>query len=422
MNERLNLQDLIELLAKKQEITKKEAEAFLRELIDLVSENIEKNEPVKIKDFGTFKLVKINARKSVDVNTGEAIEIPSHYRLNFTPEKSLKEAINRPFAHFESVVLEDGVSFDNVQSEIENTSPEDADVDDEYVVSQIVADRSDIVEQLSENHEVIDQSSNLEVDVERVVEHIDTIESEEPSGVETDEQEVTQNLSEIKSEANDTVLSEEERAVLNSASEWKNSVYKIPESENIDEFHKSSRKRYIRDVIIFLVIALSAVGIFFFDDLQTFISGDNSKSIAINNAVLLDTVVADCNKVIMDSLEADMARKRDSIALVMTTEEDIDKEIEEAEKRYAASSSLGTETIKPGQTLRLISLKYYGHKSFWVYIYEENKSKIKNPNNIPLGTELIIPRAEKYNIDPDNTESVKKAMNLEGKLIAEHNL
>lgn len=420
MNERLNLQDLIELLAKKQEITKKEAETFLRELIDLISENIEKNEPVKIKDFGTFKLVKINARKSVDVNTGEAIEIPSHYRLNFLPEKTLKEAINRPFSHFESVVLEDGVSFDNVESEIENTSSEDVDVDGEYVVSEIVVDRSDIVEQLSENHEIIDQTSNPQVDEESVTEHIDAIESEESSGV--DEQEVVQNLSEVKSEASDAVLSEEERAVLNSASEWKNSVYKIPESEDIDEFHKSSRKRYIRDVIIFLVIALSAAGIFFFDDLQTFISGGSSKNISTNTDIFTDTIVADRNKAIMDSLEADMAIKRDSIALVMTREEDIDKEIEEAEQRYAVSSSLGTETIKQGQTLRLISLKYYGHKSFWVYIYEENKSKIKNPNNIPLGTELIIPRAEKYNIDPDNTESVKKAMNLEGKLIAEHNL
>ena len=115
MNERLSLQDLIDLLAKKQEITKKEAEVFLRELIAVISETIESNESVKIKDFGTFKLVKVNARKSVDVNTGEAIEIAAHYKLSFTPDKLLKEAINRPFVHFESVVLEEGVSFDNIE-------------------------------------------------------------------------------------------------------------------------------------------------------------------------------------------------------------------------------------------------------------------------------------------------------------------
>ena len=117
MNERLSLQDLIDLLAKKQEMTKKDAEAFLRELVAIITENIEANESVKIKDFGTFKLVKVNARKSVDVNTGEAIEIAAHYKLSFNPDKLLKEAVNRPFAHFESVVLEEGVTFDNIENE-----------------------------------------------------------------------------------------------------------------------------------------------------------------------------------------------------------------------------------------------------------------------------------------------------------------
>ena len=117
MNDRLSLQDLIDLLAQKQGITKKDAETFLREFIALISENIESNEPVKIKDFGTFKLIKVNARKSVDVNTGEAIEIPAHYKLCFTPDKSLKYAINRPFSHFDSVLLEFGVSFTNIDKE-----------------------------------------------------------------------------------------------------------------------------------------------------------------------------------------------------------------------------------------------------------------------------------------------------------------
>ena len=135
MNERLSLQDLIDLLAKKQEITKKEAEVFLRELIAVISETIESNESVKIKDFGTFKLVKVNARKSVDVNTGEAIEIAAHYKLSFTPDKLLKEAINRPFAHFESVVLEEGVSFDNIEKD-ETVNIEEADEEEDVSVDE----------------------------------------------------------------------------------------------------------------------------------------------------------------------------------------------------------------------------------------------------------------------------------------------
>ena len=83
MNEKLSLQDLVDLLSKKAKITKKEADSFYRELFQLVLERIFDNDLVKIKDFGTFKLVSVSSRESVNVNTGEKIEIPSHYKLSF---------------------------------------------------------------------------------------------------------------------------------------------------------------------------------------------------------------------------------------------------------------------------------------------------------------------------------------------------
>ena len=86
------------------------------------------------------------------------------------------------------------------------------------------------------------------------------------------------------------------------------------------------------------------------------------------------------------------------------------------------SSLIIKDTIKAGSTLRLMSLKHFGHKSFWPYIYEENKEVIKNPNNVPLGTELIIPPADKYDIDAKNKESIQKAKEKESSLIREFNL
>jgi len=68
--------------------------------------------------------------------------------------------------------------------------------------------------------------------------------------------------------------------------------------------------------------------------------------------------------------------------------------------------------------LRNIALKYYGNKSFWVYIYEENKDKIKNVNNVPLGTTLTIPAPAKYGIDAKDAESVKKARKTEEELFS----
>ncbi|MDO4691402.1 MAG: hypothetical protein Q4A64_00855 [Porphyromonadaceae bacterium] len=73
--------------------------------------------------------------------------------------------------------------------------------------------------------------------------------------------------------------------------------------------------------------------------------------------------------------------------------------------------------IKPGDSLVQIALRKYGHKAFWVYIYEENRERIKNPDNIPLGTRLSLPAARKYGIDSSNTNSVSRALSLQRALL-----
>lgn len=112
MSNKLVLQDLVDLLAKKSKITKKEADSFFRELFQLILDRIFENDSVKIKDFGTFKLVMVSSRESVDVNTGEKIEIRAHSKLSFIPDKTLKNLVNKPFSQFETILLEDGVNFD----------------------------------------------------------------------------------------------------------------------------------------------------------------------------------------------------------------------------------------------------------------------------------------------------------------------
>lgn len=107
MNEKILLQDLVVLLAKEAGITQKDADRFYREMVQLILDRIYENDIVKIKNFGTFKLVEIRSRESVDVNTGKKIEISAHHRLSFIPDPSLKELINKPFSQFETVLLDD---------------------------------------------------------------------------------------------------------------------------------------------------------------------------------------------------------------------------------------------------------------------------------------------------------------------------
>ncbi|MDR1517966.1 MAG: HU family DNA-binding protein [Dysgonamonadaceae bacterium] len=121
-SEKLNFQDFVDLLAEKTAMSKNETELFLRKLFSLIPETITDEEAVKLKNLGTFKLTLIQSRESVNVNTGEKIKIPAHYRLEFSPASTLKELVNKPFSHFENVLLNEGVSFDGIA---ENTDTPD---------------------------------------------------------------------------------------------------------------------------------------------------------------------------------------------------------------------------------------------------------------------------------------------------------
>jgi nucleoid DNA-binding protein len=109
MNEKITLQDLVELLSEKNDMTKKNADAFLRCMFDLIEEALTNEKYVKIKGLGTFKLTEVDSRESMNVNTGERIEIQGHTKISFTPDTTMKELINKPFSHFETVILNDGV-------------------------------------------------------------------------------------------------------------------------------------------------------------------------------------------------------------------------------------------------------------------------------------------------------------------------
>ncbi|GHV15450.1 integration host factor [Bacteroidia bacterium] len=423
MDERLSLQDLIDLLAKKQEITKKDAEAFLRELIAVVTENIEANESVKIKDLGTFKLVKVNARKSVDVNTGEAIEIAAHYKLSFNPDKLLKESVNRPFAHFESVVLEEGVTFDNIESEIEEEKGEEVEED--------VTIEEEITENISETATQPVGIINTDIPEEEVVEEL-ADEVAEPSAT---EEKIIEPASKYVPE--DIIAKIEEEAASHNVNiedillvikEDKLKDKKLASKmiddddgdlvyEDIVPKRKGIRKRYITlAFFIFLIIAGFVVGGLYFQEIVSYF--DKATSDSENNMQVAEAPVPkpQADVILMDTLDTVKKDVQEPNPLLKDRGRDMQapppppvKPAEAVTPQASANGAIGVETIQPGHTLRNIALKYYGNKSFWVYIYEENKGKIKNVNNVPLGTKLTIPAPVKYGINPQDEESVKKA-------------
>jgi nucleoid DNA-binding protein len=107
MDKKVNLQEFTQRIADRIEVSGTDAERFIQSLFEIVEENLLTDKIVRIKGIGTFKLLEVNARTSVDVNTKERIEIKEHFRVTFTPDAVLKDKVNKPFGGFTSVVLDE---------------------------------------------------------------------------------------------------------------------------------------------------------------------------------------------------------------------------------------------------------------------------------------------------------------------------
>ena len=162
MNERINLQDLSALLAEKMAITKKEAEMFLREYFEVINEELIKTKLIKIKDLGTFKLLWVEDRASVNVTTGERVLIPAHYKVAFTPDKKLAETVNEPFALFEMTEIENESGLEEIkllpaedvsdESESESEPELTSDEEEEIVIEKESAPLEEEKEESPEQH------------------------------------------------------------------------------------------------------------------------------------------------------------------------------------------------------------------------------------------------------------------------------
>jgi nucleoid DNA-binding protein len=115
MNNKLSIQDLASAFAEKVDMDAKSANIFVKTVFEIVEEYIATDKIVKIKGFGTFKLISVSDRESVNVNTGERIIIAGHTKLSFTPDAALKDAVNRPFADFETTPLNDSTSIEDME-------------------------------------------------------------------------------------------------------------------------------------------------------------------------------------------------------------------------------------------------------------------------------------------------------------------
>lgn len=122
------ISELSSVLVAKYGLSQKEADAFVVQMFDVINSGLQSSDKqVKVKGLGTFKIQSVNARESIDVNTGERIVIEGRNKISFTPETSLKNRVNLPFSQFETVIINDGVDFSDIEN---NDGSDNAEVSD----------------------------------------------------------------------------------------------------------------------------------------------------------------------------------------------------------------------------------------------------------------------------------------------------
>lgn len=179
---RLTIQEIAKVLVAKNGLEPSQANRFATELFAIIQERLEKNDLVKVKGLGTFKVITVDARESVSVRTGGRVMIEEHSKITFTPDATMKELVNKPFSQFETVVLNDNVEFDDLKEQPADSEFED--VKDDLTEAELVQlEKYEEEPVVKEEEPVIQQEEPLVQQQEPVVEE-PVVKQEEPVVVE----------------------------------------------------------------------------------------------------------------------------------------------------------------------------------------------------------------------------------------------
>ncbi len=403
MDAKLNQSDLISLLAKGSNISVAKAELFTKNFFDLIIEGLEKDGIVKINGLGTFRITDVASRGSVNVNTGEKIEIKGHKKLTFTPADALKDSVNQPFAMFEPVEVDDTYQPEST-GETEN--------DD-------TADLADAVEQPDNVEETIVDSADAVEETEPATEEVDTPETvketevpetavEENSAVEEQvihEETTTEPVEENIQENNDTTASSVEQpepVPTKKKNRWIYALFvmlgfvvgfvavrmlgrdggaNVEESAVADTAETTVPSPKVNEPVAAESEVTANI-----DTIATII--DETVAITIDDSV---TTTAETEQPAESTLAAEDAQDVYTFVMVEELAAIKVKDISPGDTLlYVAEGELARHTVAADETLVKIANKYFGDRRLWPYIVKYNN--MRNPNSLRSGMEIAIPR------------------------------
>ncbi|MGL4293281.1 MAG: LysM peptidoglycan-binding domain-containing protein [Bacteroidales bacterium] len=372
MNELVSTQRLKQLVVKISGSDPAFVNVFLDEMISLILETVKLDEPVCIDGLGIFRMIKTPT---------------SDKRIVFYPDSAMKEGINAPFLQFEPVVLDEGKYQEPKEKVVVNTSE-------------------------TESIETVDLEKE-EIEMKNDPELPDGLNQEREQA---DEKRIREELSQaqepvVVSDGNGDLSNQVEQVVDKSLAEEtdkKCTEAFCPISEEM-----TSPRNGLKFVLILLAICILGT-------MAYFVFRINRSDKMPSPVEMTQPTPTTGKNLIQDTIQIqnEPASPQKDTVQVIPAPVLINSEKESPSNSPSKSQFPTKVVLKKGERLTLLALKYYGNKVFWVYIYESNKSRYPDPEQIPIGAMLVIDSPETYGIDPQNKASIALAKKNAAKILS----
>lgn len=433
-SEKVTLAGLTARLSVRTGDTKRQTEDFLRELFALISDELEKGESVKVPGLGVFKSIEVEARKSVNVNTGEETMIPGHRKIVYMASKELSATVNEPFSMFQTIELTDEAVTELEGTEAAEPEPEAVcdvpfastvyELEEPEVIAEPELEResapeaaSELIPELPEAASGImqEQPAPFESASE---EASDLCEATEPP-VSADSDDDLKDFKDLKDSKDSNDLKD-----FNDLNDLKDTT--DPDISEDSEVPAIPKKRFWPGFLIgfaaacliaFVAVwALFEYGVLSSDRLAEAEPKPAVKAAAMTPASA-EVPVVEPDK---SKAEPEPAAKEPAVQ-----QPEVQKSAPEAEAEPPVptqpSDKKVYDTITKTRYLTTMAKDHYGNYHLWPYIYKENEKILGHPDRIRPGTKVVVPPLSKYGVNPDNKADIDKAKKLGNEIYARYN-
>ena len=343
--DRKNYTDLIEAIQTLNPDSRENIDLFARTFFETITEGLAEDKFVKIKGIGTFKTIEVSSRDSVDVNTGNRIKIGKHAKITFTPDAYFRDMINKPFAHLQSVIINEGT--------------------DVNLLSKTDVERLDVA-----------RTENIENEEEETAKTNNN--TQETEGKEIKPQAI------FEEEDAQTNPEPRESYEYNTTVDTEPPVFENNEEEETIVYQGISRKKFAAYIVLTAVLSL-IIGFYvgslnLFGTKQNIANATTSRIPAQNQVVQKTKPKATIKKDTATIHDSKVVKKKEPFPIMPMVDGDT----------YMITGEQEVHVLKQGENITQLAKQIYGHKSFAKYIIRFNN--ISDPDMITVGTKLRIPK------------------------------